>query len=271
MPREKDVWGNFWRWEKPWSPDDARLEAFWQEKLISVEELRFSQDTVRFNFSDGSGSLLDMILHLMETGAFSGSPLAVLVHEGVYYSCNNRRLAALKIYEYLSRLVVRKLQRDVSSRARDGISTKVGESFFVYPLAVPCAVRDFRSYDCSHDVECHRSPKRTNFLFPRECQDVRIRWLEITALDLARAVGELFLSAQLDPELQKRLVRNGYGGSLLDLRQRLEAVNSWIAQDREHRRRLEARAKRQLEEREKEREERRATLERQKRRRLAEV
>jgi len=67
------------------------------------------------------------------------------------------------------------------------------------------------------------------------------------------------------------LVRNGYGGSLLDLRQSLEAVNSWIAQDREHRRRLEARAKRQLEEREKEREERRASLERQKRRRLAEV
>ena len=217
----QDIWGNYKAWTGLSSGDD-----FWEERVVPVQELRFSQDSVSFEFSDASGNLLDMVTQLLDTADFSSVALAVVVQKGIYYSCNNRRLSALKIYAHLSRAVVRALYRALGhdlSGLRTNQTVKVGGIFFTPHLYVPCAVRRFSQYNCSHDVECHGSPRDNNVLYPEECRDVSIRRINITSYQLSRVLAQMFLSDGLDPTVAEATRRLPWA-SLAHIRARARAV-----------------------------------------------
>ena len=200
-----------------------------------MQALRFSQDSVCFEFSDASGNLLDMVTQLLDTGDFSSVQLAAVVQQGVYYSCNNRRLSSLKVYAHLSRAVVKTLHGTLSyENVGTNQAVRVGRSFFTPYFDVPCVVRRFSQYNCSHDVECHGTPADTNVLYPKECKDVSIRRKNLTSHQLSRVLAQMFLSDRLEPtvvEAMRRLPRT----SLAELWARATAVREDISRDQEHR------------------------------------
>ena len=193
----EDIWGNF----RKWYSSNLTGEDFWDERPVPVQDLRFTQDSIAFELKDGSSHILGLVLQFLDTGDFSSISLAAVLHNGVYYSCNNRRLAALKIYAHVSRAVMKSVYDD--ERYNDiqmNQQIKIADSYFTPYFEVPCAIRRFSDYNCSHDVECHGSPQDRNVLDPRLCKDIRVRRINVTAHAISRSLSKMFTTGELDAE-----------------------------------------------------------------------
>lgn len=192
-------WDPWERGFRRWSLEGSLGDDYWKEKSIPVQRLVFTQKGISPIFTSGSCGIFDMVRKLLDDGDFSSVVLDVVVQGGVYYSCNNRSLAALKIYTHISRAVIASIYRqDECDEIETNQEIRVGDSCFVPFMSVPCRIRRFSDYNCSHDVECRETPTAVNVLHPVHCKDIKIRGIELTVQEVCRRLAKLFTGD--DPE-----------------------------------------------------------------------
>jgi hypothetical protein len=148
-------------------------------RWIEPEKLFFTQQGIspfmkgrKDTSEDKTCHLLDTVRGFLTSGDISWVILDVLEieigRESHCFTCNNRRLACLKMYEQISWQLLQ--GRDVSSSAWN--QTFVMGPYILMPrIKVKCRVWSSRWSTCLHQLECLSS----NSLSPDKCWDIEIR------------------------------------------------------------------------------------------------
>ena len=201
MEREREMLSNFKRKEHL-RHDNKRARLGWETVDVNIQDLRFTQDTIKYRFKADAGlqglHILSRVAHLLGTGEVHDALLAAVVQDGWYYSCNNRGLASLKIYANISRALMKRLQGVpyFTDKMKDLMQNKVfrvrGLRLVPY-FTVRCVTRNFSEHTCSHPVECHETPADDGVLSPEPCDTIMVREMNATSRQISKALVRMFL------------------------------------------------------------------------------
>lgn len=163
---------------------------------VDLDKLHFSQESISQKIGvpgdarhEKSGHLLEALVEVLHTGDISWVELDVMRDEGkggriLYVSCNNRRLAVLKLYQEISRALLDAVRTSWRASPRK-TQFQLQEIVLTPRVAVRARVWEWMKYDerydhegfpaarCRHDIDCSRFAR--SFEQDKTCDDIEIR------------------------------------------------------------------------------------------------
>lgn len=189
---------------------------------LPIGEIYFTQDSLSQNIGlpgdtahCKSGHILQSVVELLIGGDSSWFLLDVLIDKdergrGGYFSCNNRRLAVLRIYQFVSREILESLGsrwKEASKQAWSPSVVKAGPLRLRPYIQVRARVWGWRHYEHrAHLPNAHQPNARVSEVFcrhpitcmtrgdisPGNCGDLRIEGTVITVKELAKGLADFF-------------------------------------------------------------------------------